>query len=650
MGLLPSGELAGIVAEFLTPGPDLAGWLTLTDPGRLEDYALAGVAVAWRRLAAWATAGELAAVGQMAARVAARDSKVGLGEDGRPTRVTAEAATEIALAEAMSQSMASWWADLAVSLSWRLPAVGAALWAGQIDLGRARKIAEATRCLSEQKAREVAAAILPEAGDLTMGELTARLRRAVLAADPEGADERRSQAEAEAKVVLHPDDEGTATLAGYNLPAIQAAAAMARITAMAKACKAAGQGGGIDRLRAQVMLGLLLGTLGHIPPADGAPDEPPSDGGDPDGGDPEDSAPGEPPSDGGDPGNDAPPPDDRDAPPPDGYDGDDGPIPEDPEAPAGYADDGLDDGGIVPAWPGLPSAIGPGGAAIPPALARCRAQRPDRPVPGLLDLTVPWRTLAGLAVLPGKVGRLGPVTPAIARQLAEVAAGDLAAAWRVIVTDSDGHAIAVARVPHPRCMAGQADGFDSPAGAGTGPGAPRGVGLVGRVTLTLGRDMVIPPGRTGAEAGGAGGPPSPPSPPSDRLAMMLAVAWRAAAKAADRAEKIAAADAVAGGCAHTEESPHYRPPPRLREYIVARDVTCRIPTCRQPAWQADLDHTIPHDKGGRTCKCDLGGGCRTHHQVKQRPGWQLTQDRPGHFRWVTPAGRTYVTGPDAHLV
>src|SRR5579875_2775616 len=343
MGLLPSGELAGIVAEFLTPGPDLAGWLTLTDPGRLEDYALAGVAVAWRRLAAWATAGELAAVGQMAARVAARDSKVGLGEDGRPTRVTAEAATEIALAEAMSQSMASWWADLAVSLSWRLPAVGAALWAGQIDLGRARKIAEATRCLSEQKAREVAAAILPEAGDLTMGELTARLRRAVLAADPEGADERRSQAEAEAKVVLHPDDEGTATLAGYNLPAIQAAAAMARITAMAKACKAAGQGGGIDRLRAQVMLGLLLGTLGHIPPADGAPDEPPSDGGDPDGGDPdggdagggdrdsgdpdggdpdggdpdggdpdggnpEDSAPGEHPSDGGDPGNDAPPP------------------------------------------------------------------------------------------------------------------------------------------------------------------------------------------------------------------------------------------------------------------------------------------------------------------------------------------------------
>ena len=53
----------------------------------------------------------------------------------------------------------------------------------------------------------------------------------------------------------------TATLAGQNLPGIHAAAAMARITALARARKAAGTPGPIDLLRAQVYLGLLLGTL-----------------------------------------------------------------------------------------------------------------------------------------------------------------------------------------------------------------------------------------------------------------------------------------------------------------------------------------------------------------------------------------------------
>ena len=77
---------------------------------------------------------------------------------------------------------------------------------------------------------------------------------------------------------LYADENGTATLAGTGLPSVQAAAAMAKITAMAWARKAAGLGGGLDLHRAQVMLGLLLGTLPPTPPAEGAPpDQPPSD-------------------------------------------------------------------------------------------------------------------------------------------------------------------------------------------------------------------------------------------------------------------------------------------------------------------------------------------------------------------------------------
>jgi hypothetical protein len=92
----------------------------------------------------------------------------------------------------------------------------------------------------------------------------------------------------------------------------------------------------------------------------------------------------------------------------------------------------------------------------------------------------------------------------------------------------------------------------------------------------------------------------------------------------------------------------YRVPPRLRDYITARDITCRFATCRQPVWCCDIDHTQPYDQGGRTCKCNNGGLCRTHHQIKQLAGWALHQTAPGIFQWTTPSGRTCTTTPDAH--
>jgi hypothetical protein len=110
----------------------------------------------------------------------------------------------------------------------------------------------------------------------------------------------------------------------------------------------------------------------------------------------------------------------------------------------------------------------------------------------------------------------------------------------------------------------------------------------------------------------------------------------------------AVVDAEAGGCAHGQASPSYQPPPRLREFVTARDVTCRFPTCRQPVWRCDLDHSVPFDKGGKTCSCNLGGLCRFHHQIKQLSGWQLVQPAPGTFAWLTPSGRAYYIEPDRH--
>ena len=291
---LSAGQVAALAVEHMDPGPAMAGWLDVAgaEADCLNEYGLTGVVAAGQKLTSWAQAAELAAVAQVASRAAAADKNIGVGDDGRPARVCRDATGQVSLALTMSDCAAAAWADLAVTLSWRLSATGQALAAGKINLYRARRIAEATSVLSEAKAREVEAKILPCAGQLTPAKLRERLRRAVIAADPAAAERRRADAERDAGVSLYPDDDGTATLTGTGLPAALAAAAMARITAMARARKAAGLGGGLDLHRAQVMLGLLLDTLPPTPPPQDAPsDQPPGGDSDPEDDGPEDSDP-----------------------------------------------------------------------------------------------------------------------------------------------------------------------------------------------------------------------------------------------------------------------------------------------------------------------------------------------------------------------
>src|SRR6266581_1331170 len=365
--------------------------------------------------------------------------------------------------------------------------------------------------------------------------LRAALRRAVLTADPRGAEQRRRESERQAKVMLYPDEDHTATLAAQRLPVIGAAAAMARIKAMARAWKASGAPGGMDLLSAQVYLGLLLGTLPLIPPADGAPpddpppppdvppappdDEPPRQPGAPraDPGEPPGhpgADPGKPPIGPGAPGapgagpgkrpggrpgtppasdvpppgqppppaDDVPPPGDADAPgDEEDYPGpDDAPAPGGPDAPG---QDAGDDGRPAAAWPSLPAVIPP--AATRPS-DRAGGGRPGGARPGLLDVSLPWQVLAGICAGPGYLGRIGPVTATQARRLAQCAATDPDAEWRIIVTTPDGTALAVTRIPRPR-------GRDGPQASGAGISTAVGTGLVSRVTLTITEDLATHP-------------------------------------------------------------------------------------------------------------------------------------------------------------
>jgi hypothetical protein len=257
---------------------------------------------------------------------------------------------------------------------------------------------------------------------------------------------------------------------------------------------AAGMPGTLNFHRAQVALGLLNGTLPPIPPAEGAPpDQPPPDS-DPGEPDPGQAGPGESrgaapgdgrPAEGGESGvaapgtsepgdgsrrDDLPAPRDEDAPPDDGLDD----LPADPEPRWDQAedDDDLFESGPVPAW----SAVG----EIPPGLARRDPAAPQdgRPAPGLLDVLLPWTTLAGLSDRPGTLGWIGPITAAQARQLARIAEADRAAQWRVIVTNNLGQALAVARIRRPRRDGGRAR--DDPAASVDGP--PAAGGVVGRIS------------------------------------------------------------------------------------------------------------------------------------------------------------------------
>jgi hypothetical protein len=709
------------VAEVLPAGPGLAAWLAGQDPATAAGGDLAGMAGAFRRLASWAQAGELDLIARLAAQSAAADPNAGLAADGRPAFVTGDATAQVALELTMSRPGAEAWAGLAVSLRWRLPATAAALAAGRIDTYRAKIIAEAVIPLSDAAARAVEDRVIPRAGEQTYAQLHAAVRRAVIAADPDGAEHRRQAAERRAKVGLYPGQDHTASLGGYSLPAPEATAGYARICAMAAALQAAGAGGGIDFLRAQVFLGILLGTLPPIPPPPGVPpDEDPPPGGHDDGWAP--GPPGEPPHDasdpphdacdsprGGDPdpaGSDTPAGSSRpggDTPSPGGPSGTGGPGgaasrrhrpppgpcpagpgPEPGSAPApqpgsgpapasdpwpevpplsdadlpdddGYRDTGpppghaqwypfrgdpLDDHhagpGIQWPWPPIPPHVpappptSPAAPGTGPPPTSQPGGRPARPPPaGLLDLTLPWTAFTGTTDAPGTLGRIGPITAPEARRLTGLALTDPATQWRIILTDPHGHATAVTRIPRARPAQGTHDP-PPPTARTTGL-----TGIIGRVTIVIPADALDTAPK-----------------PSQRLPEgIYARLLSAARQARDHAHEQAAANGDApGGCAHTTATPAYRPPPRIREHVTARDRTCRHPGCGQPAWHADLDHTIAYDQGGRTCPCNLGALCRRHHQLKQHPGWTLTQPVPGTFRWTTPNTRTYTTHPHQYDV
>ncbi|HEX6469777.1 MAG TPA: DUF222 domain-containing protein, partial [Streptosporangiaceae bacterium] len=251
---IPSGLAA------MPPGPGLAAALAGIDLSRLSGGDCVRVLRARHRQVAHAQAQLMAAMVEVAC--------CDIGPDDTLPRMAAPdefSADEIRAALAWTRSAATSQLDLAWDLLDRLDMVYAALDAGAIDLPKAKVFCEWTTDLTDDQAHRICDHLLPEAPELTTGQLCERIKKMAIAVDPDWARRRYHQAIRDRKIVGYQNDDGTANLCGYQLPTDRAAAACAHIDTLAKKIKHAGDTRPINHIKADLYLRMLDGTYTGLP-------------------------------------------------------------------------------------------------------------------------------------------------------------------------------------------------------------------------------------------------------------------------------------------------------------------------------------------------------------------------------------------------
>ena len=356
---------------------------------------------------------------------------------------------EIAAALAMGPVSAGHLATLAWTLGTRLPGIGRLLADGTLTKSKAKLIAATFEPLSEDEAARAEALILGDLAGKTWYQVQRLAWRAALAVAPDLAERRRKDAEKRrARVTIFREESGAVGLSGRDLPAAEALSGHANVLARAEAYERSGAfpdhtGSALQALAYLHLLGGISAedaiafarTATTQPPQPTPPDE--DDDEDPWGDDPWGQKP-----DGGDPGSGDPwgdEPDDEDP-----WDDDswgDEPDDGDPSGPGGGAGPGRGD---------------PGSGAEPDGSSPRGGPRPDRDDhddhgpsgageaegrPVLPEVTAPLATLQRRAERAGENRLLGPLDPALTRDLAAAAARSPDARWEITIVDDRGYAI-----------------------------------------------------------------------------------------------------------------------------------------------------------------------------------------------------------------
>ncbi|MCP4308522.1 MAG: DUF222 domain-containing protein [bacterium] len=170
------------------------------------------------------------------------------------------AAAEIRAALRLTRRMADVELSFALEMRRRAPLVWEALVLGSIDVRRARVIVNGTVHLSDAEARDVVDHVIADAGQLTTGQLGAKVRKLCLYINPQEAKARYENAVDDRRIQVEPTESGTSNLLGINLPPHRLAAGLKRINELARSLSGPGEARTMDQRRADVLLDLLQGT------------------------------------------------------------------------------------------------------------------------------------------------------------------------------------------------------------------------------------------------------------------------------------------------------------------------------------------------------------------------------------------------------
>jgi hypothetical protein len=123
---------------------------------------------------------------------------------------------EIGFALNVTENWAGRQIDSARRVRLRLPATWTAWDAGNVATEKACYLAEATKDLDRYQTRRVEKSVLPKAPSQTLPEFRAAVRRAIIAADPEGAGARHESAVADRRIRKVNCEDGMAQLYYYS--------------------------------------------------------------------------------------------------------------------------------------------------------------------------------------------------------------------------------------------------------------------------------------------------------------------------------------------------------------------------------------------------------------------------------------------------